>query len=62
LMQNCCQKLSGTLVKLVLNRPSIYIVSLLCGVKIFIQCKIWGFLSGDYEECRLLGCYTIWLL
>jgi hypothetical protein len=25
-------------------------------------CKIWGFHDGDYEECRLLGCYAVWLL
>jgi hypothetical protein len=25
-------------------------------------CKIWGFHSGDYEECRLLGCCSVWLL
>jgi hypothetical protein len=25
-------------------------------------CKIWGFYCGDYEECRLLGCYSAWLL
>jgi hypothetical protein len=25
-------------------------------------CKILGFLGGDYEECRLLGCYAMWLL
>jgi hypothetical protein len=25
-------------------------------------CKIWGFHGGDYEECRLLGCYAGWLL
>jgi hypothetical protein len=24
-------------------------------------CKIWGFHGGDYEEHRLLGCYTMWL-
>jgi hypothetical protein len=24
--------------------------------------KIWGFHRGDYEECRLLGCYAVWLL
>jgi hypothetical protein len=24
-------------------------------------CKIWGFHGGDYEECRLLGCYAVWL-
>jgi hypothetical protein len=23
---------------------------------------IWGFHGGDYEECRLLGCYAVWLL
>jgi hypothetical protein len=22
-------------------------------------CKSWGFHGGDYEECRLLGCYTV---
>jgi hypothetical protein len=25
-------------------------------------CKISGFHGGDYEECRLLGCYAVWLL
>jgi hypothetical protein len=25
-------------------------------------CKIWGFHVGHYGECRLLGCYTAWLL
>jgi hypothetical protein len=25
-------------------------------------CKIWGFHGGDYDEWRLLGCYTVWLL
>jgi hypothetical protein len=25
-------------------------------------CKILGFHDGDYEECRLLGCYAVWLL
>jgi hypothetical protein len=25
-------------------------------------CKIWGFHGGDYEECRLLGCYAVWVL
>jgi hypothetical protein len=25
-------------------------------------CKIWGFHGGDYEECRLLGCYVVGLL
>jgi hypothetical protein len=24
--------------------------------------KIWGFHGGDYEECRLLWCYAVWLL
>jgi hypothetical protein len=28
----------------------------------FLQCKIWGFHGGDYEEWRLLGYYTVWLL
>jgi hypothetical protein len=23
-----------------------------------IECKIWGFHGGDYEECRLLGYKT----
>jgi hypothetical protein len=25
-------------------------------------CKIWGFHGCEYEECRLIGCYTAWLL
>jgi hypothetical protein len=25
-------------------------------------CKIWGFHSGDYEACRLLGCGAVWIL
>jgi hypothetical protein len=25
-------------------------------------CKIYGFHVNDYEEYRLLGCYTVWLL
>jgi hypothetical protein len=25
-------------------------------------CTIWGFHGGDHEECRLLGCYAVWLL
>jgi hypothetical protein len=25
-------------------------------------CKIRGFHHGDYEDCRLLGCYAVWLL
>jgi hypothetical protein len=25
-------------------------------------CKIRGFHGGDYEEFRVLGCYTVWLL
>jgi hypothetical protein len=24
-------------------------------------CKMWGFHSGDYEECRLLGCGAVWV-
>jgi hypothetical protein len=27
-----------------------------------ILCKIRGYHGGDYEECRLLGCYVVWLL
>jgi hypothetical protein len=25
-------------------------------------CEISSFHSGDYEECRLLGCYVMWLI
>jgi hypothetical protein len=25
------------------------------------KCKIWGFHGGDYEECRHLECYIMWL-
>jgi hypothetical protein len=34
-----------------------------CTVRInkhLLPCKIWGFHSGDYEECCLLGCYAMW--
>jgi hypothetical protein len=24
-------------------------------------CKIWGFHGDDYEECRLVGCWAVWL-
>jgi hypothetical protein len=24
--------------------------------------RIWAFLGGDYEECRLLGCGRVWVL
>jgi hypothetical protein len=24
--------------------------------------KIWDFHGAVYEECRLLGCYAVWLL
>jgi hypothetical protein len=27
-----------------------------------ILCKILRFHGGDYEECRLMGCYAVWLL
>jgi hypothetical protein len=26
------------------------------------EIKIWDFRDGDYEECRLLGFYAVWLL
>jgi hypothetical protein len=26
-----------------------------------LLCKIWDSHGDDYEECRLLGCYTVWL-
>jgi hypothetical protein len=26
------------------------------------MCKILGFHGSDYEECHLLGCYTLWVL
>jgi hypothetical protein len=26
-----------------------------------IQCRIWGFHGGDYEEFRLLGCGAMWV-
>jgi hypothetical protein len=32
------------------------------GIDIFVYCKIWEFNGSDYEECRLLGCYTVWFL
>jgi hypothetical protein len=25
-------------------------------------CKSWGIHGDNYEECRLLGCYAVWLL
>jgi uncharacterized membrane protein YGL010W len=30
--------------------------------KLFVTCWIWGFHGGEYEECRLLECYSMWLL
>jgi hypothetical protein len=27
-----------------------------------LKSKIWGFHSGDYEECRLLGCGAVYVL
>jgi hypothetical protein len=30
--------------------------------KLHWLCKIWGFHGGDYEECRLLGYYAVYLL
>jgi hypothetical protein len=40
-----------------------------CFLKYFVilhiskwHCKIRGFHGSDYEECRLLGCYAVWLL
>jgi hypothetical protein len=29
--------------------------------KVYGKCNIWGSHGGDYEECRLLGCYALWL-
>jgi hypothetical protein len=31
-------------------------------VNLILSCMIWGFHCGDYEECRLLGSYAVWLL
>jgi hypothetical protein len=31
-------------------------------MKCYDLCNISGFLGGDYEECRLLGCYAVLLL
>jgi hypothetical protein len=28
----------------------------------YVLCMIWDFHGGDYEECRLLGCYAVRLL
>jgi hypothetical protein len=27
-----------------------------------MACRISGLHGGDYEECRLLRCYAVWLL
>jgi hypothetical protein len=29
---------------------------------LLMLCKIWGYHGGNYEECRLLGCYAAWLI
>jgi hypothetical protein len=29
---------------------------------LLMRCKILGFHGGDYEECRLVGCYVMSLL
>jgi hypothetical protein len=38
----------------------------LLGIRVYAAdsegCKILGFRGGGYEECRLLGCYAVWLL
>jgi hypothetical protein len=31
----------------------------MCPTNILGKCKIWGFHSGDYKECRLLGCGAV---
>jgi hypothetical protein len=34
----------------------------LCSLSLSVECKIWGFHGGDYEEWCLLGCYAVWFL
>jgi hypothetical protein len=29
---------------------------------LLMLCKILDYHGGGYEECRLLGCYAVWLL
>jgi hypothetical protein len=51
-----------------LDNKRIIIVISLNSFKMFISrgrlmlCKISSFHDGDHEECRLLGCYAMWLL
>jgi hypothetical protein len=40
------------------NQCDCYSNLYLCVMSIQTPCKILGFHGGDYEECRLLGCYT----
>jgi hypothetical protein len=30
-----------------------------CSTQLML-CNVWGSHGGDYEEFRLLGCYTVW--
>jgi hypothetical protein len=39
-----------------------HIISLLQNLAGLCYVRFEIFLGGDYEECRLLGCYAVWLL
>jgi hypothetical protein len=56
----CIASIISMVYKLLFKVPSSLILSPLMNEK--IRCKIWGFHCGDYEEFRLLECYTMWFL
>jgi hypothetical protein len=47
-----------------LSNTDIYKTLTACNMNILYHplCRIWGFHSGDYEECHLLGCGTMSVL
>jgi hypothetical protein len=41
---------------------SLWLIESCFGMISWAYVKIWGFHGGNYEECRLLGCYAVCLL
>jgi hypothetical protein len=38
------------------------IINLPARIELNVSRKMLGFHDGDYDECRRLGCYAVWLL